>query len=101
MNQLIPTQPNENGEVTKMEMAIYYSGKDLIHEVPENIITDVRNTFTKFEVEYADDGTVIVKVPKKEMEVITKLKENIYLLLKEVKEENSVLAVKLARRYGF
>jgi hypothetical protein len=85
----------------KEEMTVCFSQKTIAGEVPENIIADVRSTFTKFEVQSLEDGTVSVKVPKREKEIAKKLNEDIYSLLINIKRENSVLAGKLARRYGF
>lgn len=83
------------------EMEVYYSRKIIGCQIPENILTEVRNTFTKFEIETCVDGTVTVKVPTEEKEIVKDFNKDVYNLLKEIKNRNSVLAGKLARRYGF
>jgi len=82
------------------KMMVYFSNKTITGEVPENILNDVKD-FTKFQIEHLTDGTVVVKVPEKEIEIARKLREDIYQLLTEIKNENSVLAGKLARKYKY
>ena len=85
----------------RSEMIAYFSGATFTSDVPENILNNVREIFTKFEIEYLPDGVVVVKVPKDEMEIVEKTRYDIYQIIIAVKEKNSVLAEKLARRYGF
>ena len=82
------------------EMVVYHSSQSMTGDLAENIVADLRNTFSKFEVEYLSDNNVVARVPKSEMEIAKKLRDDILLLLGEIKKENSVLAGKLARRYG-
>lgn len=81
------------------KMLTYFSAKTITSDIPENVLNNIRNTFSKFEIEYLPDGEVIVKVPEDEMEIVKKVKDDIYQILLAVKEENSVLAKKLARQY--
>lgn len=85
----------------KEKMSVYFSNKTIDGQIPENIITDVKNIFTKFEVETLPDGTVLIKVPKREQEIISTFYDDVLNHLREIKKENSVLAGKLARQYGF
>lgn len=80
------------------EMIVYFSSKTIDCEIPENIITQVRDTFSKFEVVTSVNGNVTVNVPKREKELADKFKNDVYNLLLEIKKENSVLAGKLARK---
>lgn len=80
------------------KMAIYFERKTG-GEVPQNILNNVINTYSKFSVEYLKGGAVILKVPEEEQEIAKQFRDNVTRLLQEIKEKNSVLAEKLARRY--
>lgn len=86
-------------ELSNKEMEVYFSRKTIDCQIPENILTEIRNTFTKFEIETCMDGTIKISVPKEEVEIIKEVKKDFYKTLKNVKERNSVLAGKLARKH--
>lgn len=84
-----------------MEMVVYFTARGADWQIPENILTQVKR-FSKFEVEaHEENKTLIIKVPKREKEICEKLRDDIYNMLVEIQSENSVLASKLARYYGF
>ena len=83
------------------EMVVYYSGAAWGCSIPDNILHKVMSTFARFEVNWLQDGTVSVRVPKKEMEISKRFREDIHQLLKEIEKGDSVLAAKLARRHRF
>ncbi|WP_141433006.1 hypothetical protein [Bacillus sp. 03113] len=83
------------------ELEVYFSYVTFTGDIPSNIESQVKNTFSRYEVEYLENKSVVIKVPKSEMETLEKFKERVRTLLLEIKKENSVLADKLAHRYGF
>lgn len=83
------------------KMSVYFSKKTIDGQIPENIINDVRNYFTMFKVTTLPDGTILIKVPKEEEKIINNFYDDVLNLLRDIKKENSVLASKLARQYGF
>lgn len=87
--------------MSKCEMVPYFSQKTLAGEIPNNIETDVKVSFTKYEVEYKSDRTVVVKVPREEWELVKSFRNQARGLLKELAEKNSVLADRLARCHSF
>ncbi|MBB4823729.1 hypothetical protein HNO89_000949 [Sporosarcina luteola] len=83
------------------ELEVYVSSKSLVWRMPTNSLNEVETSFTKFKVDFSRDGGITVKVPKREIELVETLREGLYALLKEIEKENSVLARRLAYRYGF
>ena len=83
-----------------MEMVVYFTGKGFDWQIPQNILAEVQR-FSKFEIEALEGGTLIVKVPKREKEIVEKLRQDVFASLTVIREENSVLASKLAHYYHF
>lgn len=83
------------------EFITKFSEKTIDGLIPENILAMVRNTYSRFEVEVLDDGTVVIRVPKDEEDAIRKFRDSVHNLLMEMRKENSVLAGKLARQHRF
>lgn len=80
-------------------MMNYFEGKTLTGLVPDNIENDVKSIFTVYEVCVLPNKQVIVKVPKVEYEKVAEFNDKVKKILLQVKEKNSVLAEKLARRH--
>lgn len=81
------------------KMVVYFAGEPLTREVPENILSEVRRGFTRFEVSYSSDGAVTVCVPQEELAISERLRLDIQGLIREIGESNGALAWKLARHY--
>jgi hypothetical protein len=88
---------NKNLEETKMK--IYYEGNSSMG-IPQNILNDVHSLFSNHKIEYLDGESARVIIPEKEEEMIKSFRNEVRQLLLNIKKENSVLAMKLARYHG-
>ncbi|QTD42142.1 hypothetical protein [Sporosarcina sp. Te-1] len=79
------------------ELEVYVSSKTFGRRM---LLNDIETSFTRFKVDFSLEGYVTVKVPKREIELVETLQEEVYALIKEIEKENSVLAQRLAHRYG-
>lgn len=80
---------------------IYFLKKTVDCQIPDDILAEVKSTFTAFTMETRIDGTVVIRVPKSELEAVEKFKDAVFSMIVDMRKENDVLAGKLARRYGF